>query len=336
MGLRKGIPEASAAFLKELGCTDGTLRNNRRVMGNLQAVCEAEGVKYVHLVKPELIDSYRHHRAISNSTWSKELEILRHFFRFCEDREWARFNPAKRVRTPKIKQTAKVPYTAEEFQRILEACDRFGRGAYERQRARAMILLMRFCGLSVVDVATLRHSEVRGAVLDRARHKTGETVRLPLPNLLQDTLCSLPVPRGTIGEPQFLFWSGNGTIRAAQRDVTRTLSTVFKLSGVPGAHAHRFRHTLATQMLEGGLSFEDVSSVLGSSPQIIRKHYAQWSVKRQERIENLLQTVHNGTILEQTQNGDCKFNQQNSLNGGRHGIRTHDPHVANVVLSQLS
>ena len=22
--------------------------------------------------------------------------------------------------------------------------------------------------------------------------------------------------------------------------------------------------------------------------------------------------------------------------GGRHGIRTHDPHVANVVLSQLS
>jgi hypothetical protein len=28
--------------------------------------------------------------------------------------------------------------------------------------------------------------------------------------------------------------------------------------------------------------------------------------------------------------------EQTEVFGGRHGIRTHDPHVANVVLSQLS
>ena len=34
------------------------------------------------------------------------------------------------------------------------------------------------------------------------------------------------------------------------RGVTRTLARVFELSEVRGAHAHRFRHTLATALLE--------------------------------------------------------------------------------------
>ena len=36
----------------------------------------------------------------------------------------------------------------------------------------------------------------------------------------------------------------------------RTLSAVFKKSGVKGAHAHRYRHTLATRLLEQGATFE--------------------------------------------------------------------------------
>jgi integrase len=42
---------------------------------------------------------------------------------------------------------------------------------------------------------------------------------------------------------------------------------------VPRAHAHRFRHTLATEILENGGSIEDAAEVLGNSPNIIRKHY---------------------------------------------------------------
>ncbi|HXA65841.1 MAG TPA: tyrosine-type recombinase/integrase [Bryobacteraceae bacterium] len=52
---------------------------------------------------------------------------------------------------------------------------------------------------------------------------------------------------------------------------------MFKASGVDGAHAHRFRHTLATKLLEAGESLEDVAEILGNSPNIIRKHYAKWS-----------------------------------------------------------
>jgi integrase len=46
----------------------------------------------------------------------------------------------------------------------------------------------------------------------------------------------------------------------------RSLASVFKASLVPRAHAHRFRHTLATELLSNGASFEDVADILGNSP----------------------------------------------------------------------
>jgi hypothetical protein len=68
-----------------------------------------------------------------------------------------------------------------------------------------------------------------------------------------------------------------------------------------GAHAYRFRHTLATEILMNRGTAEDAANILGNSPAVIRKHYAQWSRGRQERISNLLQTVFgSGTHLAQT------------------------------------
>jgi len=75
----------------------------------------------------------------------------------------------------------------------------------------------------------------------------------------------------------------------------RSLAAVFKSSMVPRAHAHRFRHTLATELLGSGVSFEEVADVLGNSPEIVRKHYAKWFPSRQARIDDLMARVHSGT-----------------------------------------
>ena len=76
-------------------------------------------------------------------------------------------------------------------------------------------------------------------------------------------------------------------VRAAER----TLTAVFKASEVTHAHAHRFRHTLATELLEQGWTYEDVAEVLGNSAAIVRKHYAKWSKGRQSRITQMMETV---------------------------------------------
>ena len=75
------------------------------------------------------------------------------------------------------------------------------------------------------------------------------------------------------------------------------MAAVFLRSGVPGAKSHRFRHTLATELLERGGSMQDVADVLGISIKVAERHYAKWSAGRQERIDRLMAEVHQGDIL---------------------------------------
>ena len=74
----------------------------------------------------------------------------------------------------------------------------------------------------------------------------------------------------------------SGTARAASE---RLLAAVFQKSGVVGAHAHRFRHTLASNILAGGGTMQDVADVLGISIRVAQQSYAKWTPSRQARID---------------------------------------------------
>ncbi len=287
--LIKDAIEAFKSSKEDVG--HGTKRNHRRTLDNLLRITKSVGITRLDDVEIETIDLFRTKRPISAITWVKELAILRNFFGFCVSRKWMDSNPAKEVKAPTVKPKPKEPYRQEEVLRIISACDQLGKCRYERARARAMVLLLRYTGLRVSDVATLARDRVRDGRIYLHTMKNGKPIFLPIPTVVSNVLEALPEPKGTNGHSKYLFWSGNGTTRAFIRGVTRTLARVFKLSEVEGAHAHRFRHTLATALLEKGWTTEDVSDVLGSTPEIIRKHYAQWTVQRQERISSLAQDV---------------------------------------------
>jgi hypothetical protein len=59
--------------------------------------------------------------------------------------------------------------------------------------------------------------------------KNGKNVKLPVHADLQAALDVLPLPHAADGpDCPFFFWSGRGDRRTFVRDVTRTMSTVFK------------------------------------------------------------------------------------------------------------
>ena len=74
-------------------------------------------------------------------------------------------------------------------------------------------------------------------------------------------------------------------------------------SKVEGAHAHRFRHTLATEILARGGTEQDVADILGISAAVVRRHYAKWSASRQQRITRLFEAVYPGTYLVREEKG---------------------------------
>jgi integrase len=302
------LKTAIDSFMEHCADLEGsTRRKYRNSLNLLTEFCAGQKIDTVSDVTIEGLESFRAGREISPITSSKELQTFRQFFGFCFDRRWISENIAKRIKGPRnIKPNDIEPYTSGEVSRILAACDSFGRGAYERARARGMILLLRYTALRIGDVAMLARDRVSwDAERERWRvfirtEKTGAPVFLPIPNELKKALDELPNPRLAEAEPKYFFWNGTTSKRAAVGTAERTLSAVFKKSGVKDAHAHRFRHTLATELLGRGASFEDIADILGNSPAIVRKHYGKWSPARQSRIDSLMDSIVVGTNWAQT------------------------------------
>jgi integrase len=130
-------------------------------------------------------------------------------------------------------------------------------------------------------------------------------VYLPIRGGSETRTGALPLPRNAPQDCPYYFWNGQTSRRAVVGIAERTLASVFKKSGVKNAHAHRFRHTLATRLLEQGATFEQVADVLGNSPAIVRKHYGNWSKGRQDNIDRLM-FQHFGTPAELRESQICR------------------------------
>jgi site-specific recombinase XerD len=245
----------------------------------LSGFCEAEKVDSLEELTTEKLDQFRAAHGIKPSTAARELGILRMFFRFCARRKWVKDNPATEINLPRnVKPNEVAPFTTAEIRAILLTCDRIGMEQYERLRARAMVLTLRYTALRIGDVSMLSKDRISGND-DKWRifirtEKSGQPVFLPVPPDLKLALDAVPPPMGN-RDSRYFFWNGIGKPKTHKAHIHRCLRVVFSKSGVRGAHAHRFRHTLATELLGRGASLEEVADILGNSPAIVRKHYGK-------------------------------------------------------------
>lgn len=246
----------------------------------------------------EFLDAHRLSRKIAASTWRVELQNLRPFWNFCIKRKWCEENPAKEMDMPKdSKPNERRPFTSEEISKIIAAGDTFGRATYERLRARAMILLMRFYALRVSDVATLKRDRIRnGSEIFLHALKNGVDLWLPLYPQVSFALDCVPLPKGAATDCEYFFWTGAGSREGHIKTVDETLQAVFRESGVKNGCPHRFRHRLTTGILAKGGTIEDAANILGDSPAIIRKHYAKGSVAYQNRTVKIMRLLHGASV----------------------------------------
>lgn len=298
----KLLQDAIKDFLAQYPERSETRRKYKRLLGYLGDYLAANSIseltviadgKEQDAVTVELIDGYMTSR--NNDGWSrtKEIEVLRQFFGFCVDRDWLRKNPARNLKRPRMIEANDVrPYTQAEMDRMLAACDDIGRYTYERLRARAMVLLMRYEGIRISDVVTLSREHIVGNHLIKGAVKNGKLISVVLHADVKKALETLPRPKAAGADCQLYFKSERSSTRSAVKGAQRTLWAVFRLAKVAGAHPHRFRHTLASELLAKGATFEDIAAILADSPATIRKHYAKRTPEYQARQDAVLALVH--------------------------------------------
>ena len=209
-----------------------------------------------------------------------KVDRLRTFLRFCVESGWISVNPAKGLKVPIVRGGTVVPFSPSEFEKILWATEVYpDRPVGRRQLVKAFVLVLRYSGLRIGDAVSLRREYVVNQKLFLRTAKTGTPVYVPLPVEVCNMLQALDK-----GGP-FFFWTGEGTVKSAVSSWQRSLGRLFKLAGVKG-HAHMFRHTVSVDLLNHGVSIEDVAVLLGhSSSAITAKYYNQFVKSRQVALE---------------------------------------------------
>jgi integrase/recombinase XerD len=291
------VTEACDKFIADAearGLREPTLYKYRLLFRRLQDFAATGGIKCICECDLDWLRGFRATWPNKNIAARKKLEALRAFFRFCHDSEWVPNNPASKLKAPKTNDPPTMPFSPQEVTRILSACDQYrgGRGQWGRvnaQRLRALVLLIRFSGLRIRDAVTLRKDRISNSKLMLYTAKTGTPVYCPLPD---SVIAELEIARGT--SPEFYFWSGEGKPKSCVGDWQRSLKKLFILAGVPDGHAHRFRHTFATDLLLAGVPLDRVATLLGhTNSKITERHYAPWIRARQEQLEADVRRVWN-------------------------------------------
>lgn len=172
------------------------------------------------------------------------------------------------------------------MQQIVAAVDTYEeeideRGSLNAQRLLSFVLLLRYAGLRIGDITSLRCDQLEGNKLFLYTQKTGVAVNTILPDPVAYALKLTPKVTAI-----HFFWDGRQLIEIAIGSWRRRLAKLFELAKVTGGHPHRLRDTFAVELLLSGVPIERVSILLGhQSVRITEKHYAPWVRSRQEQLE---------------------------------------------------
>jgi integrase/recombinase XerD len=276
------IEQACDKFIQDgeaRGLREPTLYKFRLLFKQLKQFAADKGLVFVSDLSVDDIRQFRASWPNKNFAARKKFENLRAFMRFCNVSGWIATNPALALKPSKTVDKQIVPITKAEFASILKACDDYP-DKQNRIRLRAVVLVMRFSGLRIRDVVTLRKDHIKNGKLFLRTAKTGTDVFCPLPPEVIAALNAIKT------EGDYYFWSGTSKPKSAVGDYQRALRTLFDNAGTPRVHAHLFRHTFATELLTAGNSLETVAALLGhGSTKITEKSYSHWVKGRQEKLE---------------------------------------------------
>lgn len=283
------IEQACLKYIQDAearGLRAPTLYKFRLLFKQLEKFAAGEGLVFVSDLKIDELRRFRQSWPNKNFAARKKLEALRAFFKFCHLSEWISTNPVLLLKPGKTTDLEIIPITKEEFGKILKVLDIYpdektaNRFTTVACKLRAMVMVMRYTGLRIRDVVTLRKDRIQNGKVFLRTAKTGTKVFCPIPDSVTEALSAIDATGN------FYFWSGDSKPKSAVGDYQRALRTLFDLAELPHVHAHLFRHTFATNMLTAGNSIETVAALLGhSSTKITEKYYSHWVKGRQDKLE---------------------------------------------------
>lgn len=227
----------------------------KRYIYVLNTFFNTENVKAIDVTTFHIRDYFMHEkrRGIMESTIEGYRCILSSFFGWLLNEGIITRNPCANIGAIKCRKEIRLPFSKEEIKLIEEHC------STDRDRALVAFLLSTGCRIGEVyaldiDDVDLRDMECK--VLGKGNKERtvyiDDVTRMLLKRYLSKRTDNKP--------PLFINKFGE---RLGKDGIRYMLNEISRKSGVSNIHPHRFRRTLATNLINRGMPIQEVANVLG-------------------------------------------------------------------------
>ena len=201
----------------------------------------------------------RERRGIKMSTMQTRLHYLSSFWDFLITEELVHSNPVKKVGLLKLEKTIKKPYNAEEMEALRTSCVEL--------RDRALVEFLYSTGVRVSELVALNVGDIEMGKQELIVYGKGSKERKTYLTdgakfYLRRYLQVRDQEGDLLNQPLFATLDKpHGRLSVA--GVQYTLRQLGRHANVKNVHPHRFRRTIATDLLSRGMPIEQVKEFLG-------------------------------------------------------------------------
>lgn len=228
-------------------------------------------------------------RDLAGATIQKHARSVKAFCNFLVREEVLDNSPMRKVAMPRADKLVKKPFTTDDIEALLKACDE---GLY-RWRDRAIVLTLLDTGLRVSEFVSLTVGDVDRAgmikVMGKGRKeryvRVGTRARKALLRYLSERDEAGP------GEPLWVGHQGPLTLDGIEKLMQR----LGERAGVSPSNPHRFRRTFATWSAAAGIDAHSLRFLLGHESLEIARRYVEMAKadieeahKRTSPVDNFL------------------------------------------------
>lgn len=195
----------------------------------------------------------RQQGGVSNRTLDGMRRCYSSFFSWLAAEGLIGRNPCAALAQIKYRKTVKKPYSATDMERLRKACNNI------RDLALLDFLYCTGCRVSEVsrlDIADVDFNRMECVVLGKGNKERTVYLSDVAAMHLQEYLDS----RQDTGAALFLGRAGR---RIGKNGIEALLKRIGRTAGVDNVHPHRYRRTLATNLLDRGMNIQDVAAILG-------------------------------------------------------------------------
>lgn len=199
------------------------------------------------------LSMYKEQRKVNNRTLENMRKVLSSFFSWLYDEEFIPHNPCRAVKQIKYDKVIRKPYSGEDLEKIKNACT--------NTRDLALIHFLHATGCRVSEVVSVDIGDVDFVSRELVVYGKGGKERTVY--LTQVAAMYLQQYISARKDTSKAFFIGKGSRRIKKNAIEAILKRIGQRAGVDNVHPHRFRRTLATELIDRGAALQDVQRILG-------------------------------------------------------------------------